>query len=810
LFFQSLGGDQPAFVTGVSNFKQPKSDRGRWLAYLLKGPEKILVLRDLINNKQQTFDLVTDYSFDNSGKVLLLKRTTKEGTVSTNELSWISLEGAGDSKVVWSDNTGSVSGYTFDANGSQLAFIIKSASGNSLWYYKASMDKAVQMADDQAQGVDKGLFITDGPPSFSTNGRHIIFRLQPQPDTRKAKTGGAQVNIWSYRDSVLQSAQLKERSDAIYKAAITVGSNKVIRLEQDNESADLLPGYGDYVELHTASSISNYWWPSYPNGTVWIVSLEDGNRRQLPLPSSSIDCQSFSPGGHYFVYGDMRNQQYYSYKLSTGRLLKISAQVPVPLQAQDRYEVDKGRLSGANMLLAGTAAWLDDGSAILVYDKNYDIWQLDPACKKQPENITNSYAKSRHIIFRIMLDEKEQVKGIPAKSRLLLLAFNNINKYNGFYRKQLGVKGNPGKLTMGPYNYRHASFQQMRNEAPMNSGLEPLKAHNTDTWLVYRQSATEAPNYYTTKDFKNFTAQTNLAPHKEYNWYTTELVHWKQLDGTPDQGILYKPENFDPQKKYPIIFHYYEKLTFTVYDWLMPEFKTGMNIPWFVSHGYLVFCPDIYYKAGHTGQSAINSVVSAARYVSQLHFVDRKRMGLEGVSFGGFETNYLITHTHMFAAASEGCGPSDFVGGFGELRGTPGKEDYAAMPMYESSQNRIGATLWQRPDLYIENSPIFKANEVTTPLLMMHNKGDAAVSWRHGIEFYMGLRRLQKKVWMLEYDKGTHGVGGQDAVDYNLRMTQFFEHYLKGAPAPVWMTRGIPAKLKGIDDGLALDPNGKP
>ncbi len=662
------------------------------------------------------------------------------------------------------------------------------------------------MADDQAQGVDKGLFITGVPPSFSNNGKHIIIRLQPSVDIRRARLGEAQVNVWSYRDSVLQSVQLLEKSDAVYKAAITVGSNKVIRLEQGDESA-MLPVEGDFILVHNHSSIHDYWWPSYSERTAWMVSLIDGSRKRLP--TWDMDYFTFSPRGRYFVYGDTRDHQYYSYELQTGRILNISKNIHISLAATDRYEVDKGHLPGTYLRQAGIAAWLDDGSAILVYDCNYDIWQLDLAGKKMPENITNSYALNRHIKFRVLGDDA-LVKGVPANADLLLVAFNTDNKYNGFYRKRLGVKGYPKELTMGPYTYEHPSFN-LRGETPINCGLRPLKARDTDTWMVSRQSAVEAPNYYITKDFKTYKALTSLAPHKAYNWYTTELINWKQLDGTPSKGILYKPENFDPHKKYPVIFYYYERLSFMVYDWLEPDFTgSSMNIPWFVSHGYLVFCPDIYYTAGHPGKGVVNSVVSAAQYLSKLPFVDKKRMGLQGHSFGGFETNYLVTHTHLFAGASVGAGLSDFVGDYDALRGPPGKENIAAMAAYESSQLRIGATLWQRPDLYIENSPLFRADQVTTPLLIMHNKADPASSWRHGIEFYMGLRRLQKKVWMLEYDNGTHGVDGKDAVDYTIRMTQFFDHYLKGAPAPVWMTQGIPAKLKGIDDGLALDPNGKP
>jgi len=176
-------------------------------------------------------------------------------------------------------------------------------------------------------------------------------------------------------------------------------------------------------------------------------------------------------------------------------------------------------------------------------------------------------------------------------------------------------------------------------------------------------------------------------------------------------------------------------------------------------------------------------------------------MGLQGHSFGGYETNYLITHSCLFAAACETAGVSDLISEYGsDARGT--------YPMYhaELSQGRIGATPWQRADLYINNSPIFNADKVTTPLLMMHNKGDDVVPFSQGMEFFMALRRLGKRVWLLQYDGSGHVINGnKSALDFTIRVTQFFAHYLKDDPAPTWMTKGIPAALKGIDTGLEPD-----
>ncbi|HMC87082.1 MAG TPA: prolyl oligopeptidase family serine peptidase, partial [Chitinophagaceae bacterium] len=263
-------------------------------------------------------------------------------------------------------------------------------------------------------------------------------------------------------------------------------------------------------------------------------------------------------------------------------------------------------------------------------------------------------------------------------------------------------------------------------------------------------------------------------------------------------------ENFDPGKKYPIIFYYYERLSDRLNTCLQPGLSVGqLNILWYVSNGYLVFTPDIYYKIGEMGESALNYVESAARHLAKMLWVDSSRMGLQGLSYGGMETNYIVTHSHLFAAACSASGVADFISEYGVLD----QFGRSLQSYFEIGQLRMGATLWQRPDLYIKNSAVFKADAMTTPLLLMHTAHDGLFAVANIKEFFIALRRLRKPVWMLLYcgDGDNHGVTGSSSVDFTIRMQQFFDHYLKGAPMPRWMVEGIPASRKGIDDGLELE-----
>ncbi|MBO9574020.1 MAG: S9 family peptidase, partial [Chitinophagaceae bacterium] len=358
----------------------------------------------------------------------------------------------------------------------------------------------------------------------------------------------------------------------------------------------------------------------------------------------------------------------------------------------------------------------------------------------------------------------------------------------------------PELLMMGPYNYYITESQVGGGYYRFESPFQPLKATAANGWLIRRSSYNEAPNYYYTKDFKQFKALTNLAPQRNYNWLTAELVNWKMPNGKMGQGILYEPENFDSSKKYPVVFNYYLRLSHRMYEFPYPGLTdANINIPWFVSRGYLVFTPDIQFSVSAEtgivpGQSALDAVGSAAEYLSQRPYVDAKRMAIQGHSFGGQLTAYMATHSNLFAAACEVAGTTDNLMASLLMNGPWGSEVSTKMGQYEirgGAWSGFGASIWERPDLYIKNSSVLNADKSTTPLLIMHNKKDESVQWRLGVAMYLAMRRNQKPCWMLQYNNGGHGLfTRQDMLDFTNRLEQFFDHYLKGAPAPDWMTHG--------------------
>ena len=224
----------------------------------------------------------------------------------------------------------------------------------------------------------------------------------------------------------------------------------------------------------------------------------------------------------------------------------------------------------------------------------------------------------------------------------------------------------------------------------------------------------------------------------------------------------------------------------------------------YASRGYLVFIPDVVYRTGYPGQSAYDAVVPGVLHLIAQGYVDPDRIGVQGHSWGGYQIAYLVTRTNLFRAAAAGAPVANMTSAYGGIRWESGM---SRMFQYERTQSRIGATLWEAPLKYIDNSPLFALDRVETPLLILHNDHDGAVPWYQGIELFVGLRRLDKPAWLINYNGEPHWPSSTYAKrrDWNIRLQQFFDYFLLGAPAPVWLAEGIPATEKGRTSGLELE-----
>lgn len=766
-------------LSGVRSFRLFEHGDTEYLAFMSGDSGKELRLRNLKTGSVQSFSNTSEYHNSKNGKTLVVKSMIKD---SIESITWVDIA-AMTSKLVWEGKN--ISNIVIDENGSRLAFKGTAAKESKevigCWYYSANKGSVIHLVKDVADLSEAGFFLEE-ISHFDKDGGKLFVRLKERQNV-KPNSNAVKVDVWSYTDVKLQTQQMEEsRWGRSYLSVMDLEDGQITRLLQKDDLQVGSLGDTTIIVTNQEGNASDAYWNRRAGVKSFLINISKRDRRQLNV---HVTYPRISPDGRFFLDITSDFADWNSYEVATGvvrnltKALPFSALPMIQKNDQDRPRYKNGR----NLWFAG---WVDNGGLLLVDE--YDIWLLDPAGCKTPVNLTNGYGRKNKIEFRLPGFSQEKV--LSSKGELILTSFNRKNKNSGFYRISLAKKADPQLLSSGPFHY----------EVGYN-GATQVKAADADVYVLMRESATASPNYFLTRDFKTFTALSNVNPEKDYNWLTSELVSFTTLDGRAEQAIIYKPENFDANKKYPVILHYYERKTEELNYYHIPGHTNGghLDIPWFVGREYIVVVPDIHFEEGKIGKGAMNSIMGVAKFISRYNWVDSKRIGLQGYSFGGFETNYVVSHTPMFAAAVTLSGSADMISGYGTtLRG--GNHSF-----YEMDQPRMGGSLWEYPERYIGNSPIFKAHKVVTPMMLISNKRDANVSFNQGLEWFVALRRLGKKAWMLQYDEQSHGVGGEDYKDYILRMTQFFDHYLKGAPAPKWMTRGIPAQNKGIDSGLDLD-----
>jgi dipeptidyl aminopeptidase/acylaminoacyl peptidase len=390
-------------------------------------------------------------------------------------------------------------------------------------------------------------------------------------------------------------------------------------------------------------------------------------------------------------------------------------------------------------------------------------------------------------VVRYQRTDSEQEFIDPSKPAYFTL-FENKTKRDGFALSTMGASAYPTVLMQ-----KAAAFGALNRARDAE-----VYTYQEENVNLYRDVYVTNARLEDGKRFSDANPQT-----ADYVWPTVELVEWISLDGERLQGLLYRPDNFDFRQKYPMITYFYERSSQGLYGYQTPAPSAStINIAYFVSNGYCVFVPDIPYKVGYPGESAVSAIVSGVNKVLDMGFVDPGRLGIQGQSWGGYQVAYLVTETNMFAAAGAGAPVSNMFSAYGGIRWGAG---VTRQLQYEQGQSRIGGTPWEMPLRYLENSPVFFADKIRTPLLIMANDKDGAVPWWQGIELFTALWRLEKPCWMLVYNEEDHNlVQRKNRKDLSVRLSQFFDHYLKGEPMPVWMSEGIPAAKKGTTMGFEI------
>lgn len=682
-------------------------------------------------------------------------------------------------------------GFSYDKDETKLAFYCnlvdwkaeKPTDDVYLWDFRAeSAERAITAA---TEGFPKGRKIGNGARlTFSRDGSVLLLGAAPPPapdPEPQLADDKVSLDLWSWRDGMLQPMQEKRIAELRGRTAPCAwlcAEKRLVALGGDElTSVTFLTRDGSRVIARDSEPyLQEMSWDT-DHSDIWLVNTFDGSRKKV---LTHLRGGPFgSPNGRYLTWFDAGH--WHCLDVQSGEKKNLTERLPVRF-ANELWDQPSPAAS------YGTAGWTENDETLLVQDR-YDVWQLRPRTG-DAVCVTDGYGRAQRTSFQVVKLDPE-AEWIDSKQPLLLAAEDERTRASGLYSDSLSEVLRPRKIAM--------------QDKKLSGWRKPKKAER----LFFTASTfAEFPDLWTVdREWQQVPLKlTDANPQqRDIAWGKAELVAWKSADGQMLQGVLVKPDGFDPKKKYPMMVYFYERLSQQVHTYHAPAPGTSPNASYYVSQGYLWFEPDITYQVGYPGDSCFKCLVPGVQSLIAQGFVDENAIGISGHSWGGYQTAYLVTRTNLFKAAEAGAAVSNMTSAYGGIRWSTGM---SRAFQYEQTQSRIGATLWDAQMRYLENSPIFFADKVRTPLLLLHNDQDGAVPWYQGIEFFTALRRLGKEVFLFNYNGEDHGLRRRaNMKDWTKRMADFFEHHLRGKPAAAWMTKGVPYVER---DKEKLDYNKKP
>jgi dipeptidyl aminopeptidase/acylaminoacyl peptidase len=811
-------------IASVKSFQVP-SKGGAWVAYLKeprpeekrdekaeekkeeKKPERRgnrdkkeygtdLVLQDLSRAEggERTFADVAEYTFARDGRTLLYIVSSRN---EPQNGVYAATPGGDGPPAVLLAGKGRYAKLTWDREQTQAAFVSDHGDAESkvpkfdAYHWPRGATAANPVVSAETPGFPRDLVVADkGSLGFSRDGRRLYVPAAPPekpPREESEDAGGDKVlsDLWHWQDDLIQPMQrirANQERNRTYRGVYHIADGRYVQVADPtlrtvslSDDGGRAIGYDDRPYRRLVDYDGNY-------SDVYLVDTATGARRLAIRqirggggfgpgapggPGGGGGPLQWSPDGRYAFY--YQDRHWHLFDAVDGSTRDVTTSLGVAFHDEDDDTPDP---PGSY----GNAGWTKDSLSFLVYDR-YDVWQVF-ADGRPARCLTEGGGRRTRTELRVQRieprDEDDDERGIDPEKPLYLSAESEETRATGFYRDSFAGTAPPQRLLWGDRRYRFTA-----------------RARDAEVLLLTASRFDEFPDLQVTDpSFKKLTRVTDGdAQRRPYLWGTAELVGFRNADGVPLQAALYKPEGFDPKKKYPLIVYIYERLSQNVHSFVNPAPGTSINIAHYVSNGYLVLTPDIVYTIGNPGESALKCVLPAVQEVVDRGFVDESAIGIQGHSWGGYQIAYLLTRTRRFRAAEAGAPVGNMTSAYSGIRWGSG---LPRQFQYEKTQSRIARPLVEAPHKYLENSPVFHADRVTTPLLILHNDQDDAVPWYQGIELYLALRR-GKEVYLFNYNGEFHGLRRRhNQKDFTVRMQQFFDHFLKGESKPEWMVKGIP------------------
>jgi dipeptidyl aminopeptidase/acylaminoacyl peptidase len=750
-----------------------------------------LLLRRLATGATQNIGNVSEYEFNDAGKLLAYTVDARDrlgnGTYVINLAS-------GDSRALdtrpmeyaalaWRDSSNSLAVLRGDkAKGEEQRDNVLLA-----WTDAAAAAPPVEWDAAQDAAFPKGFVLSEYmTPGWSKDGSRVFVGIKEQ-DSVPTKLVGPQANldIWHYKDVELQSQQMiqiNQLRHATFEGAFNLSTKRFVPLAESDMkrvtptadgrwaiAGDPTPYEYDYSEGQPARA------------DYYRINTATGERTLIA--KHVLHAMGASPDSKWFLY--LADQHVMAYDLATGKTVNVDA-------ATGRSFINTDDDHAGEKPIWGVAGWSKDGRSVLLYDK-YDIWAL-PLDGGKGRDITAGAGAADSVQLRIAHLSPDARGGrggfgfgnAPAEEVDLskpqtLTAYGEWTKKSGYWEMPAGG----GKAV--PLIWADKMIGQAE------------KAKHADRVIFTQQTFREFPDYWTS-DAKFATPRkiTDANPQlAEYAWGSRVLVDFTNSEGRRLQGTLTLPADYQPGKKYPMLVYIYEILSNTHHQFSMPVYDDRPHMSEYASDGYLVFEPDIVYQVGKPGTSAVDCVTAGVNKVIALGYADPAHIGLQGHSWGGYESSFILTQTNMFAAVVTGAPLTDLISMYGELYKQSGMWNGGIL---QTSQGRMGAnvTPWNATALYESQSPVFNVTRIGTPFMILQGTADGAVDWDQGLEFYNAARTTGKQVIWVSYPGEPHHLAKTpNQKDFQIRMKQFFDHYLKGAPEPNWMKSGLAQVHKG-------------
>ncbi len=738
-----------------------------------------LIVRNLVTGQETTIPLVSDFAWSKDGSWLAYAVSSAKA----EEDGAFARKMSDGTIVTLHKGKGNYKSLAFDEAGVQLAFLSdqaeydKEVSPYRLYYWKAGDPAAAELASATTRGVPQGMVVSDqAPPRFSQDGQRLFVgtATPPAPPAPEGAPAPRGVDLWHWQDPLLQPMQrvrAQQERNRSYRAIVHLADKRFVQLATPDfpnvvQGDDSARAVGT-SELGYRREMS--WDTTYND--VGLVDLKTGQRQ--PILQHFRGNPTMSPAGRYLLYFDESEADWFTYRISDGVKVNLTSKLNLNFWREDH---DSPSLPPAY----GSAGWTAKDASVLLYDK-YDIWEIKPD-GTSPRMLTAGDGRKNQIVYRYRSLDPEE-RAIPTDKPILLSANDDKTESSGFYRVAYAGSAAPEKIVMVDKSFGAV-----------------IKARNADRVVFTQARFDEFPDLWVSDaSFRDMKKVSNANPQQsDYIWGKAELMQYINADGKTLRAIVAKPENFDPSKKYPLMVYIYEELSEGLHSYRAPNPGTSINITRYVSNGYVVLMPDIVYETGYPGESAEKCVIPAVNTVVAQGYIDPKRIGIQGHSWGGYQITHLITRTNLFAAVQAGASVSNMISAYGGIRWGTGM---SRAFQYQKTQSRIGLPPWDAPLQFIENSPIFWVEKVHTPYLSIHNDEDDAVPWYQGIEFFSAMRRLGKEAYMFVYNGEPHGLRQRDnQKHWTVHQDEFFDHFLLGKPTPEWMQNGVPYLEKGKRD----------